>query len=149
MIKRCSRVSVDEKIREHLFCAARLVTVYGLTVNNHGDLDRKIGWNVDMKQKRKKYREDLEREPFLERAAERASIPKDLAFNSCCLTAMGQNEIVIENYRGILEYTPQRLLVLTRHCLVEVQGKRLEIAYYGKEEMKITGRIECISYKKQ
>ena len=104
---------------------------------------------TNMKHRKKKEAQVRGRELFLEKMADRTSLPKDLAFNSCCLTAMGQNEIIIENYRGILEYTPERLVVLTRQCRVEVQGKRLEIAYYGREEMKITGRIECISYKKQ
>lgn len=89
------------------------------------------------------------REEWKARLAERTMMPGDIVSGSCCLTAMGQNEIVIENYRGILEYAPERLIVLTKKCRVEICGKRLEIAYYAKEEMKITGKIECISYKKQ
>ena len=73
----------------------------------------------------------------------------DLAWNTCCLTARGQNEVVIENYRGILEYSPECLVVLTKQCRVEVKGKKLEISYYGKEEMKVTGKIDCISYRRQ
>ena len=83
------------------------------------------------------------------RLMEQLSIPADAALGTCSLTALGQRQIYIENYQGILEYTPERLVVLTKQCRVEVGGSRLEISYYGKDEMKVTGKIEEICYRKR
>ncbi len=83
------------------------------------------------------------------RLMDRLSIPADAAPGICSLTAFGQRQICIENYQGILEYTPERLVVLTKQCRVEVGGSRLEISYYGKDEMKVTGKIEEICYRKR
>ena len=88
------------------------------------------------------------KEEFLSRISEKTRIPDDIVSNACCITAMGQNELVIENYKSILEYHSEKLVVLTKLYRVEICGKRLEIIYYAREEMKIKGKIECITYMK-
>lgn len=85
---------------------------------------------------------------FLNRLADRTMLPQELVSGCCCITATGQTELVIENYKSILEYSPEKLVILTKQCRVEVCGKHLEIIYYAREEMKIHGRIDCISYKR-
>lgn len=62
------------------------------------------------------------------------------------MTATGQEELCIENYRGIIEYTDSRLMLQTKNCRLEVLGKNLFISYYTGEEMKVTGHIEQINY---
>ena len=89
----------------------------------------------------------LRREERLNLFADRTMLPKEIVSGCCNITAVGQNELIIENYKSILEYQPEKLVVLTKQCRVEIFGKHLEIVYYAKEEMKITGRIECINYK--
>ena len=88
------------------------------------------------------------KQEFLSRVSETTMIPDDIVSDSCCITVTGQNELVIENYKSILEYHSEKLVVLARPCRIEICGKRLEIIYYAREEMKIKGKIECITYKK-
>ena len=73
-----------------------------------------------------------------------AQIPKDLSDGAVLVT--GQEELCIENYRGIIEYTDSRLMLQTKNCRLEVLGKNLFISYYTGEEMKVTGHIEQINY---
>ena len=75
-----------------------------------------------------------------------AQIPKDLSDWAALVTATGQEELCIENYRGIIEYTDSRLMLQTKNCRLEVLGKNLFISYYTGEEMKVTGHIEQINY---
>ena len=75
-----------------------------------------------------------------------AQIPKDLSDGAVLVTATGQEELCIENYRGIIEYTDSRLMLQTKNCRVEVLGKNLFISYYTGEELKVTGHIEKINY---
>ena len=42
-----------------------------------------------------------------------AQIPKDLSDGAVLVTATGQEELCIENYRGIIEYTDSRLMLQT------------------------------------
>ena len=75
-----------------------------------------------------------------------AQIPKDLSDGAVLVTATGQEELFIEIYRGIIEYTDSRLMLQTKNCRLEVLGKNLFISYYTGEEMKVTGHIEQINY---
>ena len=75
-----------------------------------------------------------------------AQIPDDLSDGAVLVTVTGQEELCIENYRSIIEYSDSRLMLLTKSGRLEVLGKHLFISYYTSEEMKVTGHIEQISY---
>jgi len=78
-------------------------------------------------------------------------LPPDLAFGSVIVSVLvsvtGQNELFIENYRGILEYKDEHIRVQAKDCRILIVGKRLKIEYYTNEEMKIEGLIEQIIYE--
>lgn len=73
-------------------------------------------------------------------------LPKDIMYGAVIVTATGQREVLIENYKGIIEYTGEKIRVQTKGCQVEIRGKSLFIEYYTNDEMKITGFICEIKY---
>ena len=75
-----------------------------------------------------------------------AQIPEDLSESALLFQVTGRQEAYIENYKGILEYTDSRILLLGKHCRLSIEGKHLMIPFYTAEEMKITGQIEHIIY---
>lgn len=75
-----------------------------------------------------------------------AQVPRDLADGAVLVTMTGQEEVCVENYRGIIEYTDTCLLIQAKRCRLEIQGRGLCITYYTCEEMKIVGHIEQIRY---
>lgn len=75
------------------------------------------------------------------------ALPADLAYGSVLLSATGQNELLIENYRGILEYKEEHVRIQAKGCRILIVGKRLQIEYYTNDEMKIKGFIEQIIYE--
>lgn len=77
---------------------------------------------------------------------ESLELPKDIVYGAVIITAMGRNQVLIENYKGIIEYTREKVRIQTKNCQVTVEGKRLMIEYYTNEEMKITGFIQGILY---
>ena len=77
---------------------------------------------------------------------ESLELPKDLIYGAVIVTVTGKNEVLIENYKGILEYTGEKIRVQTKSCQVMVSGKQLLIEYYTNDEMKITGLIHQIVY---
>lgn len=83
---------------------------------------------------------------IVHKMAQAAQIPKDLADGAVIATMTGQEELCVENYRGIIEYTDTCLLLQTKHCRMEILGKHLCITYYTCEEMKVVGHIEQIRY---
>ena len=77
---------------------------------------------------------------------ESLELPIDIMYGAVIITAMGRNQVLVENYKGIIEYTQEKIRLQTKTCQVTIQGKRLIVEYYTNEEMKITGFIEGILY---
>ena len=77
---------------------------------------------------------------------ESLELPKDIMYGAVIITVTGKSEALIENYKGIIEYTSEKIRLQTKSCLVVIKGKHLLIEYYTNEEMKITGMIREILY---
>jgi len=75
------------------------------------------------------------------------SLPKDILYGASILTVTGNQEIWVENYKGILEYTDHRICLQAKHCSICIMGENLHIQYYTTEDMKITGCICQIGYE--
>ena len=88
----------------------------------------------------------MERARIGQKAAEAAGMPKDVVFGVPVITILGHNEVCIENYRGIIEYTEQLVRVQTKSGQIRLTGKRLKIEYYTNDEMKITGYVESLEF---
>ena len=77
---------------------------------------------------------------------ESLKLPKDTMLGASIVTLTRNREAFIENYKGILEYTNEKIRLQTKGCQVEVCGKCLLVEYYTNDEMKITGSIHQIVY---
>ena len=79
--------------------------------------------------------------------AEGLELPKDVSCGVVIVTVTGRRSLVLENYKGILSYDDDCIVIQTRDCKVTVSGCRLKVDYYTNEEMKIVGLIHQISYE--
>lgn len=77
---------------------------------------------------------------------ESLQLPRDVCMGALRVTLTGNTEAWVENYRGLLEYTEQTILLQGKNCQVCFEGKGLSIDYYTNEDMKISGCIQCIRY---
>ena len=83
-----------------------------------------------------------------ENLAETLKLPGDRVFQDAVITLTGDTQILIENYRGILEYSQSHILVQANRSRIRIQGEHLEILYYTNDEMKISGKFSGISYER-
>lgn len=74
-------------------------------------------------------------------------LPQDVTKGETMLTFVGKSAVQIENYRSILLYTNTSIRIQAKRYQLHVSGKNLCIRYYDKDEMKITGRIETITFE--
>lgn len=68
-------------------------------------------------------------------------VPEDLAYKDPVVTIMGADHMTIENYRSILHYRTDEIVILTLRGKVTICGKRLYIPCYTPWEMQINGKI--------
>lgn len=81
-----------------------------------------------------------------EQLAESLKLPKDMLLGASILTMTGSHELWVENYKGIIEYTPQSIILQAKTGQISICGCGLVIDYYTNEDMKIIGNIRCVSY---
>ena len=68
----------------------------------------------------------------------------ELALKESVFTVTGNSRIRIENYRCILRYETQELVILTFSGKLIIHGKSLRILCYTPEEMQIQGSLSEI-----
>lgn len=78
--------------------------------------------------------------------ADSLKMPRDIVLGASIVTVIGSGQVLIENYRGILEYTSESIVLQGKNCRVAVAGEGLKISYYTNEDMKIEGKISEIRY---
>ena len=77
---------------------------------------------------------------------ESLKLPKDTMLGAAIVTVTGNREAFIENYKGIIEYTTESIVLQGKNCKICFEGKRLSIDYYTNEDMKISGSIDAVRY---
>ncbi|MCI9136211.1 MAG: sporulation protein [Lachnospiraceae bacterium] len=96
--------------------------------------------------KRKQIRLHQVRENVKSNIVESLELPIDIMYGAVIITATGRGQVLVENYKGIIEYTQEKIRLQTKTCQVTIQGTNLLVEYYTNEEMKITGCIQGILY---
>ncbi|MDF2548153.1 sporulation protein YqfC [Anaerosolibacter sp.] len=81
-----------------------------------------------------------------ESISELLELPKDIILDLPRITMIGNLQIYIENHKGILEYSNQRIRIHTKNGTLRIIGKNLQIKTIITEEMIITGMIEQIEF---
>lgn len=71
-------------------------------------------------------------------------IPTDIALNLPRITMIGNLQMVIENHKGIMEYTNNRIRVLVSRGYLEIEGSNLVLRNIQIDEMVINGEIEQV-----
>lgn len=77
---------------------------------------------------------------------ESLQLPRDVCMGALRVTLTGSTEAWVENYRGLLEYSEQSILLQGKTCQVRFEGTGLTIDYYTNEDMKISGCIQNVRY---
>ncbi len=73
--------------------------------------------------------------------ADLLEIPKDLVLDIPKITLIGKSELFLENHRGIIEYSSQRMRINLSRGFLEILGNQLEIRALLPDEIKIEGDI--------
>ena len=92
-------------------------------------------------------KKEKERKNWRENLVTSLEVPGDLAMKETIVTLTGRSHAVICNYKSILRYQQEEIIVLGFRGKVAIRGKRLMIPKYTPEEMQIEGMISEIVMK--
>ena len=75
-------------------------------------------------------------------------MPEEIYTNIPKLTITGFNEMILENYKGILEYEEFFASISTHIGIVNISGYNLNLEKMTNDDIKITGKIESIELER-
>lgn len=82
-----------------------------------------------------------------QRLANFFELPKDIVMDVPKTTIIGALQLSIENHRGILEYSPERVVIGIHTGQVSITGKELVIGTVDGDEITVLGQIESLNFE--
>ena len=74
-------------------------------------------------------------------------MPMEISSNKPKLTIIGFEELLIENYKGILEYEEFFIRINTYVGIININGFELELDEMTTDDLLITGKIDSIDFE--
>lgn len=75
-------------------------------------------------------------------------IPKEICSNIPKVTITGFDEIIIENFKGILEYEEFFVRINTHIGIININGYQLGLENMTNDDIKVTGKIESLELER-
>lgn len=76
-------------------------------------------------------------------------IPQEICSNMPKITITGFNEMIIENFKGILEYEDYYIRINTEIGIVNINGYELILENMTNDNIRVKGKIEKIDLERK
>lgn len=81
-----------------------------------------------------------------ETLAKKLALPTDVILGDMLITLTENREALIENYKGLVNYTNTCIIIKGKKSTLSLTGHNLNIKYFTNDDMRVEGSIECIQY---
>ncbi|MCI8310019.1 MAG: sporulation protein YqfC [Clostridia bacterium] len=85
---------------------------------------------------------------FKRKAMELLEMPREIVSEVPKITVTGFDEVIIENFKGILEYEEFFVRISTYIGNVSINGFNMKLTQMNEEDILVKGKIENISFEK-
>jgi len=75
-------------------------------------------------------------------------MPREISSKEPKITIMGFNQMLIENYKGILEYQDFFVRINTYTGIVNINGYNLSLTEMTTDDIMVTGKIESVDFER-
>ncbi len=80
---------------------------------------------------------------------DRLDLPGESLPGQVVVEITGENRVLIEHHCGVREYSRERIGVKVKYGMLQVCGNCLELRCMTREQLVISGRIDCIVLKRR
>lgn len=92
-------------------------------------------------------KDGLSREKKLrEKFAEVLELPKELVLNLPKITIVGNKDMMIENYKGVMEFDSAVMSIKAGSCIIKITGEGLMIKEITSEDIILSGEIHGLEF---
>lgn len=75
-------------------------------------------------------------------------MPQEVYTDLPKITITGFNELIIENFKGILEYEDYYIRINTSLGIVNINGYELKLENMTNDDIKVTGKVESVDVER-
>jgi sporulation protein YqfC len=75
-------------------------------------------------------------------------MPQEVYTDTPKITITGFNEMIIENFKGILEYEDYYIRINTSLGIVNINGYELKLENMTNDDIKVKGKVESIDIER-
>lgn len=93
-----------------------------------------------------KKEDNSQKKGLKEKFTEVLELPKELVLDLPKLTMVGNKDMMIENYKGVIEYGSARIRINTGLGAVKITGEGLELKEITSEDIIISGKIQSVEF---
>lgn len=79
--------------------------------------------------------------------SELLELPKEITLNWPKIIMIGVSQMLVENHKGVIEYTPGRIRVNSTTGVIRIIGKDLNLKTIAADDILITGDVESVEFK--
>ncbi len=76
--------------------------------------------------------------------SKKLGLQPDILDGATIMKAYGDEYVIVENYKSIIEYTEQLVKIQGKYVKVIIGGENLYIESFGPDECRVLGRIQQI-----
>lgn len=87
-----------------------------------------------------------EEQMLLAQMTDRFALPADVVEQSVQIRISGDREVLIGNYKKLLQFTTEQVVVCGKKQKICIQGRNLQIPVFAEDGLRITGRIQSICF---
>jgi sporulation protein YqfC len=98
------------------------------------------------KVRRRKNKEEEVKPKLKEKVTELLELPKEVVLNIPKFTMIGSGELIIENYKGVIEYEDEKVRVNTNSGVIKITGEKLVIREITSENIFLNGKIKSLEF---
>ena len=75
-------------------------------------------------------------------------MPQEVYTDTPKITITGFNEMIIENFKGILEYEDYYIRINTSLGIININGLELRLENMTNDDIKVNGKVESIDIER-
>ncbi|MBP2653858.1 MAG: sporulation protein YqfC [Firmicutes bacterium] len=83
----------------------------------------------------------------LERLARILEIPEDIVLDLPRITMLGNQQLLVENHKGIIEYAPFLVRIKLNQGELVINGEELTLGNLAAEQILVEGTVAQIKYE--
>ncbi len=103
---------------------------------------------LNKRNKKKAKNEEEKKTDLREKMTELLELPKEVVLNIPKITIVGNRNLIVENYKGIVEYDNTRIRINTGNGIIRITGEKLEIREITSEDILVCGEMSALEFLK-